>query len=44
LNKILCIGEGIGLFSNANKAGARTFEYMGAMEAFKQLNDEMFSD
>ena len=31
------------LFSNANKAGARTCEYMGAMEAFKQLNDTMFS-
>ena len=32
-----------GLFSNANKAGARTCEYMGAMEAFKQLNDTIFS-
>ena len=31
------------LFSNANKAGARTCEYMGAMEAFKQLNDSIFS-
>lgn len=31
------------LFSNANKVGARTCEYMGAMEAFKQLNDTMFS-
>jgi fructokinase len=31
------------LFSNANKAGARTCEYMGAMEAFKQLNDTIFS-
>ena len=35
--------EWTGLFSNANKAGARTCEYMGAMEAFKQLNDTMFS-
>ena len=35
--------EWIGLFSNANKAGARTCEYMGAMEAFKQLNDTIFS-
>jgi fructokinase len=32
------------LFSNANKAGARTCEYMGAMEAFKQLNETIFSD
>jgi fructokinase len=31
------------LFSNANKAGARTCEYMGAMEAFKQLNETIFS-
>jgi fructokinase len=35
--------EWTGLFSNANKAGARTCEYMGAMEAFKQLNDTIFS-
>ncbi len=27
---------------NANKAGARTCEYMGAMEAFKHLNKEIF--
>lgn len=32
------------LISTANKAGARTCEYMGAMEAFKQLNDTIFSD
>jgi fructokinase len=31
------------LFANANKAGARTCEYMGAMEAFKQLNETIFS-
>ena len=36
--------EWTGLFSNANKAGARTCEYMGAMEAFKQLNDTIFSN
>jgi fructokinase len=30
------------LVSNANKAGARTCEYMGAMEAFKHLNNEIF--
>lgn len=27
---------------NGNKAGARTCEYMGAMEAFKQLNKNIF--
>lgn len=31
------------IISNANKAGARTCEYMGAMEAFKHLNNEIFS-
>lgn len=30
------------LVSNANKAGARTCEYMGAMEAFKHLSNEIF--
>jgi fructokinase len=35
--------EWTALFSNANKAGARTCEYMGAMEAFKHLNDTIFS-
>jgi fructokinase len=28
---------------NANKAGARTCEYMGAMEAFKHLNNKIFN-
>jgi len=28
---------------NANKAGARTCEYMGAMEAFKHLSSEIFN-
>ena len=28
---------------NANKAGARTCEYMGAMEAFKHLNNTIFN-
>ena len=27
---------------NANKAGARTCEYMGAMEAFKHLSNNIF--
>ena len=30
------------IISNANKAGARTCEYMGAMEAFKHLNNQIF--
>jgi len=31
-----------GLVSNANKAGARTCEYLGAMEAFKHLSNDIF--
>ena len=31
------------IISNANKAGARTCEYMGAMEAFKHLSSDIFS-
>jgi fructokinase len=30
------------IVANANKAGARTCEYMGAMEAFKHLNNQIF--
>jgi fructokinase len=30
------------IISNANKAGARTCEYMGAMEAFQHLNNSIF--
>jgi fructokinase len=30
------------IMSNGNKAGARTCEYMGAMDAFKQLNNQIF--
>jgi fructokinase len=30
------------IITNANKAGARTCEYMGAMEAFKHLNKSIF--
>jgi fructokinase len=29
--------------ANANRAGARTCEYMGAMEAFKHLNNQIFN-
>ena len=31
------------IIANANKAGARTCEYMGAMEAFKHLSGDIFS-
>ncbi|MES2332991.1 MAG: carbohydrate kinase [Bacteroidota bacterium] len=30
------------IVANANKAGARTCEYLGAMEAFKHLNNRIF--
>lgn len=30
------------IITNANKAGAKTCTYMGAMEAFKQLNNSIF--
>ncbi len=30
------------IVKNANKAGARTCEYLGAMEAFKHLNNQIF--
>lgn len=31
------------IVANANKAGARTCEYLGAMEAFKHLSNQVFS-
>ena len=31
------------MIANANKAGARTCEFMGAMEAFKHLNNSIFN-
>ncbi|MEO6637199.1 MAG: carbohydrate kinase [Ginsengibacter sp.] len=31
------------IIANANKAGARTCEYMGAMEAFKHLSSQIFN-
>jgi fructokinase len=31
------------IIANANKAGARTCEYLGAMEAFKHLNKNVFN-
>ena len=30
------------IISNGNKAGARTCEYLGAMEAFKHLSNDIF--
>jgi len=36
------IEEWRNIIRNANKAGARTCEYMGAMEAFKHLNKNIF--
>jgi fructokinase len=41
--KELPVAEWQQIFSNANKAGARTCEYMGAMEAFKNLSSDIFS-
>jgi fructokinase len=34
--------EWIHIIANGNKAGARTCEYMGAMEAFKHLSSDIF--
>ena len=31
------------MIHNANKAGARTCEYLGAMEAFKHLSSDIFN-
>ena len=41
--KSLDINIWINIFSNANRAGARTCEYMGAMEAFKHLSNDIFN-
>jgi fructokinase len=30
------------MVTNANKAGARTCQWLGAMEAFKHLNNQIF--
>lgn len=40
--KSLAADEWKKIISNANKAGARTCEYMGAMEAFKHLSNDIF--
>ena len=40
--KVLSAEEWKHIVSNANKAGARTCEYLGAMEAFKHLSNDIF--
>ena len=40
--KELSLNDWKHIISNANKAGARTCEYLGAMEAFKHLNNQIF--
>jgi fructokinase len=39
----LSLEQWTNIIANANKAGARTCEYLGAMEAFKHLNKEIFN-
>jgi len=39
---LLNVDSWVAMVANANKAGARTCEYMGAMEAFKHLNKSIF--
>lgn len=39
----ISITEWKSIITNANKAGARTCEYLGAMEAFKHLNNHIFN-
>jgi len=41
--KTMAINEWEKIVLNGNKAGARTCEYMGAMEAFKHLSSDIFS-
>ena len=40
--QLLTLNEWARIIANANKAGARTCEYLGAMEAFKHLNNQIF--
>lgn len=40
--KALSADEWTRIITNGNKAGARTCEYLGAMEAFKHLNNQIF--
>jgi fructokinase len=39
----LSLDQWTNIIAKANKAGARTCEYLGAMEAFKHLNNEIFN-
>ena len=41
--KSLSAPEWAHIMTNGNKAGARTCEYMGAMDAFKHLNNQIFN-
>ena len=41
--KALSVSNWENIILNANKAGARTCEYIGAMEAFKRLNANIFN-
>jgi fructokinase len=41
--EVLSLEQWTNIIANANKAGARTCEYLGAMEAFKHLNNEIFN-
>lgn len=41
--KALSVENWVSIISNGNKAGARTCEYLGAMEAFKHLSKDIFS-
>ncbi len=42
--KNVAINNWLQIIANGNIAGARTCEYLGAMEAFKQLNNTIFSE
>lgn len=42
-NEKLSIQDWKGIVANGNKAGARTCEYLGAMEAFKHLSSDIFN-
>ncbi len=41
--KLLTTENWKAIIRNGNKAGARTCEYLGAMEAFKHLSQDIFS-
>ena len=41
--KALTATQWVHIMANGNKAGARTCEYMGAMDAFKHLTNQIFN-